>query len=245
MSGDDDHGPARPDKGPAAGAGDTPSPRPRKAKPPPGIITAGGVDMARAHASGIELRDGPVPEPTVDQPRVMLAVEADLRKVPTHPRLAGARGRAEAGARSAAVAAGSTQVPPSSKVEGAAGVAGSDHTLPSWLRLAFALVLLVLLVGLVQRLRAPVADGAVGRERAVPIEPVPVVAERPVAARPSLGVELPARALPSAVREPTVAAAAPSSTASAEAARRVARPPPPPAPKSAFTPPFQLPGEEN
>ena len=60
MSGTDDRGQAKPGKTPSFEESDVAPPaRPRKkAKPPPNIITAGGVDMARGHASGIQVREG-------------------------------------------------------------------------------------------------------------------------------------------------------------------------------------------
>jgi hypothetical protein len=259
MSGDDDHGPARPEQSRVAGAGDAPAPRARKAKPPPGIITAGGVDMARAHASGIELRDGPVPEPIADQPRVVLAVETDLRKFPTHPRLPDARALAAEGGRGVRVAAmaPATAAPAPSPSKAATRVGGDpapsaatgDRGLPSWLRLAFALVLLVLLVGLVQRLRAPAApatDGVISRELAAPPVPAPVTeVERAPAGRPGVVIEPPVAAVSTTVLAPVAESVPPPPTASAEVARRPVRPPPPPPTKSTFTPPFQLPGEKN
>jgi hypothetical protein len=244
MSGDDDHGPSQPDSSVVASAVAAPSPRARKAKPPPGIITAGGVDMARAHASGIELRDGPVPESIADQPRVVLAVLADLRKVPTHPRLPAAEGARAAAVAPAGAASGAAPSPAGARGIGPGVVAGRDGGLPSWLRLAFALVLLVLLVGLVQRLRAPAAPAASGvssREHAAQPEPTPaVVVEHAPATRPGPVIEPPVAVVPKVDSAP-----APATTASAEAARRPPRPPPAPSPKSLFTPPFQLPGEKN
>src|SRR4029079_10983314 len=50
-------------------------------------ITAGGVDMARAHASGIRVRDAATPEHPVDEPKVVVSAETDERKVPTHKKL--------------------------------------------------------------------------------------------------------------------------------------------------------------
>src|SRR5580658_6170114 len=87
MSGDDDRANAKPSKNPFFDEIDAPPPaRARRAKPAPGIISGAGLDMARGHASGIQIRDtGPAQK--VDEPRVVLAVETDVRKVPTDKRL--------------------------------------------------------------------------------------------------------------------------------------------------------------
>lgn len=68
----------------AAPAG-TPA-RVKKAKPPPGIIMVGGVDMARGHAANIQPKTlGSAHTPEV--PRVVLSVETDSRRARTMPRL--------------------------------------------------------------------------------------------------------------------------------------------------------------
>jgi hypothetical protein len=112
MNGDDDRRQRKGGRRPALDGASLVPTRPRKVKPPPGIITAGGVDMARAHASGIEVRGGAAPEATPNQPRVVLAVETDPRKVPTHRRLLEGREPAEDGARAAMLPVGSPAVAP-------------------------------------------------------------------------------------------------------------------------------------
>ncbi|MEO7331452.1 MAG: hypothetical protein ABI193_22950, partial [Minicystis sp.] len=68
-------------------AGASTSARVKKPKPPPAIISAGGVDMARAHAANVQ------PKPLLDakaseEAKVVVAVETDPRRVRTGPRLA-------------------------------------------------------------------------------------------------------------------------------------------------------------
>ena len=62
----------------------------RRGKPPPGIISAGGVDMARAHASNIRPAADTEQKP-VDTAKVVLAVETDPRRIRTIPRMDGIR----------------------------------------------------------------------------------------------------------------------------------------------------------
>ncbi|MFO0762692.1 MAG: PEGA domain-containing protein [Byssovorax sp.] len=68
-------------------AGVSPSSRVKKPKPPPAVISAGGVDMARAHASNV-LPKANQESKTVDVPKVVVAVETDPRRVKTGPRMA-------------------------------------------------------------------------------------------------------------------------------------------------------------
>src|SRR4051812_6259740 len=102
MSRDDERGRSGPVEGEPASAGKsggraaaaknpfleeaTPGVRQRRHKPPAGIISAGGVDMARAHASGIRLPEG-VERKSLETRKVVVAVETDPRRVPTHPRM--------------------------------------------------------------------------------------------------------------------------------------------------------------
>ena len=94
---------------PEAGApASSSTPKVRKQKPPPGFISAGGVDMARGHAGNIQPKvlGAATPPP----PKVVLSVETDTRRVPTAPRLiAGGKGDSERpppAVLAAAVAAG-------------------------------------------------------------------------------------------------------------------------------------------
>ena len=80
---------------PVAGSpASSPTPKVRKQKPPPGFISAGGVDMARGHAGNIQPKALGAATPT--PPKVVLSVETDTRRVPTAPRLiAGGKGDSE------------------------------------------------------------------------------------------------------------------------------------------------------
>jgi hypothetical protein len=261
MSGEQNPGGPKPAQNPFYDETDAPQPRrAKRTKPPPGIISAGGVDMARAHASGIKVREGTAAEPTLDQPRVVVAVETDPRKVPTHRKMIDGRDAGEDGARSAMLpGAGSAPAgrpPPATPVEAAAPAAvaaprvdpdaetlkRNRQELPAWMRVAAVLVLFLLVAGVVRRVRLAAA---------VP-EQEPIVAST-VAARPAPPPTeaAPPSAVPAAVPAPVetaepTRAAAPRAAASEPEARPAPRPvkaPPPSRPT--YTPPFQLPGEKN
>jgi hypothetical protein len=262
MNGEDDRGPARPGKHPSVEEPDIVLPvRPRKkAKPPPNIITAGGVDMARGHASGIQIREGGSAEPTVDQPRVVIGVETDLRKLPTHKRIVIRRDPAVEGAarhgHATPVSTGAARPP---KVEGESPgqtqhapreVAGppspppETRRLPVGMRLAFAAVLLLLLVGVAHRSRAPSPPPEeIAEERSPPPPPLlaaPAFVEAP---RPSVP---PPSAVQVEVAAPAPAPAPPPLRAGVVVAPRPIKAPAPPSPaRTTFTPPFQLPSEKN
>jgi hypothetical protein len=263
MNGEDERGQAKA-KDPVreeAGAHPPPSPpaaRPRrKVKPPPNIITAGGVDMARGHASGIVPRSGGSREPVGNQPRVVLTVDTDMRRAPTHKGIVVERALRERGPRSArlpgqggdflreAVRRGPARSAPSLASTPDAQPPGPppdpQKQLPVWMRVAFAAVLLLLLAGVAQRFRSAPASG-----RGAPPAPAFTLAELPLAE------PLPApSATPVTAPSVSVTASAPPAASIASAARlprpAQAAPHPPPAspPKPAFMPPFQLPGEKN
>ena len=266
MSGEKDRSGRRPSRNPLFDESDAPPRRARKAKPPPGIITAGGVDMARAHASGIKVRDGVAAENTLDEPRVVVAVETDLRKVPTHRRLLDGRDAAEEGARSPVLPAGSPQASSPWAAPASPGEAPLDRSalpsasapqpeldaetlkrrrprFPLWMRVAAVLVLILLTAGLVRRVRLATGDPpppVVAVERTalptLPAEPAPT--PPPATARAPRSPVPPVAPL---APEPRSTAGEPEAKAGAGA--RAARTPPPPRP--AFTPPFQMPGEKN
>jgi hypothetical protein len=254
MSGEDDRGQAKPTK-PIFDEAEFIPHRARRVKPPPGIISAGGVDMARAHASGIKLRDVAMPEPIVDQPRVVVAVETDPRKVPTHKRLLAGRAPSADGARAAMLPEVALATPASGSLiprgrrspapRGEPTPQAKEHKLPLSLRIAFALGLLLALMGVAERYREPLADG--GLSVKTPAEPRVIAPPVHEAARGVL-VEAPRTApQPVSNEAPASSSAAPASSSaapasSAEALRRPVRAPPP---RAAFTPPFQLPGEKN
>jgi hypothetical protein len=182
----------------AAPAAATPA-RVRKAKPPPGIIMAGGVDMARGHAANIQPKTlGSAHTPEV--PRVVLSVETDSRRARTMPRLIPA-GKSN-GALFPAPAPG--QVPYPSGGDGKASPWGAvavevvdKRDLPSanlpvtapapaakeekkgggWLRYAVVLMLLLLTAGVVRRVRmATGSDPTSSPQRTVAVAP-PLPAE--------------------------------------------------------------------
>jgi len=89
--------------------------------------------MARGHASNIVVREAPVPEIPPDEPKVVIALETDPRKVPTHRRLLEGREAALSGgdgARAAMLpvhAGGPSQEP----VPRAAAAAGGREARPA------------------------------------------------------------------------------------------------------------------
>ncbi len=246
-NGEDDRREAKPGQNAFLDEADPPPVRQRRAKPPPGIITAGGVDMARAHASGIKLREQTAAEPSLDQPRVVVAVEIDPRKVPTHKRLLEGREHAADGARAAMLPGGSVNTTPRSGVdvpraptaraEPAAAVEPARR-LPAWTRALLVTAVLLFVASAAQRLRpraATVTDGdsVAARPSPPPRAPAPIVAAPPP---------------PAVVAPPPPTAPALTSSSSAPAPSRpvqlVNRPPPATPPRATFTPPFQLPGEK-
>jgi hypothetical protein len=259
MSGEDDRGDPEPERSPSSEATEPAPPRVRKAKPPPGIITAGGVDMARAHASGIKPPAPTSPEPATDQPRVVVAVETDPRKVPTHPRLVEGREATADGSRSALLPTGSsahatpspTAVPRPAKTAPRSQPAPAPEPRPlsTWKRVAFALALLGVLVSAAHRLRTLDGEGSSSVRATAPpssgeLAPDPVEPAPPPAAVAPPRAAIPRAAAPDPTLDPAPPAAIATPTASMEARPRPARLPLPP-PRPAFTPPFQLPGEKN
>jgi hypothetical protein len=262
MSGEDDRGQAPAKKTPLFDEADVILPRARRVKPPPGIISAGGVDMARAHASGIKLRDAAAPEPVTDQRRVVVAVETDPRKVPTHKRLLEGRDPTEDGTRSAMLPGGTLHATaPATPASGSAIARGArpnaaqaepavappapikEQKLPLAMRVALVTILLLVLVGVAERYREPVADGSLAaKTRAATV----VNAEPPLPVQPAMPspfVEAPRVAVLPVSSSPASSAASSAPPASnGEALRRPAKTPPP---RATFTPPFQLPGEKN
>lgn len=152
-----------------------PAARVRKQKASPGIIMAGGLDMARGHAENIQPKTlGAAHTPEV--PRVVLSVETDLRRAPTMPRLIpagkpnGALFPAPAEAAATAPTSGDGKASPWGAIP--VPVAVDKRDLPSanlpvtapvaapekkkgggWLRYAVVLMLLLLAAGIVRRVR--------------------------------------------------------------------------------------------
>jgi hypothetical protein len=268
--GDDDRGRALPGRSPLLDDLAGPAAlRPRKMKPPPGIITAGGVDMARAHASGIEIRSAPLSEEPTHLPRVVLSIETDPRKVPTHRRLLEAR----EGARDAILPGGGRADPEAVAGDGGAQPEGSPprsrDALPFWLRAVLLVLSLALVASAILRLQPRAQPPAVAsRHSPQPAEPSlqapSPVTEPPVAAPPpSLAVQsgtprapetVPSAAVPAQPGPRAAVSAVPDDTDDDDEPppppRPVKRPlpAPPPAPPKAtatFSPPFQLPSEKN
>lgn len=266
MSGEQKGGSAKPGANPFFDESEEPRPLPRarRLKPPPGIISAGGVDMARAHASNIRVPGGGIPALLPDEPRVVVSVETDARKVPTHKRLLDGRdpdddtrsallpgtpGEATLNSRARAP---SDQPPalaaPPRPAPAVARPRPAPEKMPAWMRVALPVVLLLLLLGIARRARLWLA----APEPAPPVAvlatpaPPPVVVEAPavvrtVAPAPELTAEEPA---PPASPRRVAPAPVASATVTAEAAPRVARPAPPPTARPENTPPFELPGEK-
>lgn len=284
MSGEQDRGGAKPARNPFFDEADAPPiRRVARPKPPPGIISAGGVDMARAHASGILIREATAAETTLDEPRVVVGVETDPRKVPTHRTLIEGREAREDGARSAMLpgAGGDAPlwtpaaIPPPSALPPtaappvdprAATIERDRQALPPWMRVAVVLVLLLLVAGLVRRLRLalavpdePAVTAQVPPPTALSPLPPPPLAPTPAAtAVPEPATAAPSR--PAVTGEPTTSPTSPTAptapTASPTAPTAPTASPTAPAPtrpagkpaapqKPSYTPPFQMPGEKN
>jgi hypothetical protein len=259
MGSDQDRAP----KGPVANAffddagvrsGARPPPRARRPKPPPGIITAGGVDMARAHASGIVVREQRAPDVAKDEPRVVIAVETDARKVPTHPRLI--EPRASAGATAADAPGEATIVrhaesAPRDRAQRSRGAA--------WARAFTALVLLSAVVLLAREARPPsetlrITPRVLALLHAVPQPPPPREPPTSVIAIEDLPAATPEPSAPSEPRatkrapSPRARRAPPAPPGPGERRAPPARPekPAPAADKApAFLPPFELPQEKS
>lgn len=283
MSGADDRSHERPGHTPSFDEADIPLPaRPRrKAKPPPNIITAGGVDMARGHATGILPRNGASAGPSLDEPRVVLAVETDPRRVPTHRRLVEAR-EGEDGARPALlpgsshptpVSTAKARIPESGRrvdrspetprnpsvapAPAPAPAPAEEKVLPAWMRLAFAAVLLLSLVGVAQRFRgtsSPVGVPIAGDSLYTPLRPVtgePVSVPPPMtelhAEPPPVSLPPSATAEPPAPPPPAAPSAGPTHApaTTGEPARAPRTHSPAPVARPSFAPPFQLPSEKN
>jgi hypothetical protein len=253
--GDDDRRAAKPAaKNPFFDDEDAPLPvRARKAKPAPSMMTAGGVDMARAHASGIQVREA-MPDQPIEEAKVVVAVETDPRKVPTHKRLLEGREARADGTREAMLP-GEGGPNPWSSTAGAAvdraaspsataatpvpGVAAKNPQGAGWTRIALVLVVLLLAAGVVRRASLYLAEEPA---------PPPVVAAPPPPVEPA---PLPTAAAAKTIERAETAAPVPeaprpiATTAepTATAAPRPVRAPPPPRPT--FQPPFELPREKN
>lgn len=221
MSGEQDRRGARPADNPFFVDDDAPRPVPRakRGKPPPAVITAGGVDMARAHAAGIRIRE-PGVVPRVDEPRVVLRVETDPRRIRTPRRLLEGRDAGD-GTRAALLPLTPSPVAaaPGAPTTQVRAAAAQVVRMPTWARVIGAAVIVAIVAGLARRAHIwltspPPPPPSPAATPAPPPPPAPKGTE-PVAAEP------PPEAAPQASPPP----------------RR-----PKPAPRPAFTPLFELPG---
>jgi hypothetical protein len=211
-----------------------------------------------------------VPEDATALPRVVLSIETDPRKVPTHRRLLEVRSRRDA------MPPGSGRADPEA-VAGDGGAlpdgapARSRDALPIWLRVVLVVLSLVLVAGALMHLQprpqAPTVASVPAPQRAEPWTARPPPPAEPGAAPPPLPVvaseaprapEAEPSAIPPARPAPrAVPSAAPDDDTGDDTPARPPRPvikrpspapppsPPPPAPKPTFAPPFQLPSEKN
>jgi hypothetical protein len=240
----------------------------RRAKPPPGIISAGGVDMARAHASNIQPAADTDYKPT-ETAKVVLAVETDPRRVRTAPRLdgvqlppgaaIGAKGESP-GPKSGGPEGADKRAPPSANLPVAAATSRErkDSTAGAlWFRVAAAAVIVLLVAGVVRRVHiymqrqaTPAAVDTSGPlvPPPLPSEPTPATAGTTASAAPAApnGTRALAPSLgatPSWAQTTTETSAAPPATRTPRVVRVRPAPPPPP-PKATFTPLFELPSEK-
>ncbi|APR85037.1 Hypothetical protein A7982_10386 [Minicystis rosea] len=200
--------------------------------------------MARAHASGIKVRAGAPAEALLDEPRVVVSVETNPRKVPTHRRLLEARAADARGTPGGDPTIVSSPRPVAPR--GAEPTAARPPA-PLWMRIALVLALLVLAAGVVRRARIWRAR-TLAEARAV-AEAKAVAREEPRPAPPAAPPATATATIEAKAPPPvTSASAKPISTAAATVDRAPQRPrvphtPAPPA-KPALTPIFELPGEK-
>lgn len=202
--------------------------------------------MARGHASGIKIREAPPPFVPVDEPRVVIAVETDARKVPTGPRMVEGR---DDGARAVLLPStpdGATMAATrAERPERAPSKAPASRGLPTWTRATLALALLVAGFGaahqygsLTQRVR--IVPRIVAMLRSLP-PPAPAPAPIAAAVEHRIVVEPPP---PPVEVEPPPPAPPPRRPAIPPRPRVAARPAPQAAPAPDHLPPFQLPAEK-
>jgi hypothetical protein len=247
MSGEDNRDPAGPENSYLDEA-EIPPPvvRPRRAKPPPNIITAGGVDMARGHASGILIREGKGPEPSSGLPRVVIAVETDLRKLPTHRRLPAVAEAPEKTAHPTPVATGAARAEGAAEAPVGQGAAPAPppeaKRLPIGLRLSFAALLILLLVGVVRRANTPAPPPAVTAETVRPLPSLPpAVSLLPEPPLPAASLSAQPEPHPERATPDDAAPPPPIATSSPRPARQRATAAPT---HTGFTPPFDFPAEK-
>jgi hypothetical protein len=235
----------------------------RRGKPPPGIISAGGVDMARAHASNIRPAADTEARP-METAKVVVAVETNPRRVQTMRNLEAAR--TEAGgaagtngaspwAQGAAEAVDKAALPSSTLPRGEAEgdritvippARKREKAAAFWLRVATVVVALLLIAGVTrrmglwtQRTPAPPPTPHVGG----PLIPPPLPDDS-AAGEPAPSASSGAHAGTAHPDEPIELDLEPTAEPTAKVIRvRPSRPPPPPT--ATFTPLFQLPGEKN
>ena len=217
--------PPLPDQAAPAAA---PAAKVRNAKPPPGIIMAGGVDMARGHAANIQPKTlGSAQTPEV--PRVVLSVETDSRRARTMPRLipagkpngalfpapapASGDGKASPWGAAAVEVVDKRDLPSANlPVTAPAPVAPEKQKGGGWLRYAVVLMLLLLAAGVVRRVRmATGSDPSSSPQRTVAVAP-------PLPPEATADPTATAAARPRYQGGPVPAGADPSADPSAEAA---------------------------
>jgi hypothetical protein len=274
MSGDRDRGSGKPAGNAFASDrdGERPLPRARRPKPPPGIITAGGVDMARAHASGIRVPGSTSPATPRDEPRVVLAVQTDPRRVPTPRRLLEGRAKSADGTRAALLPAtpgeetilSRPRASADRQAQPAAAAPGAEPPLQEkmamWMRASLVAALTLLALGFARRVGhwlappepLPVVVESAPPPLPPPAPPLPEPPPKSTAAATAAHVEpapvepLPARTVVAAARPARPAPAVTTAAPAAESASpHTAKAPPSATPKAAFAPPFELPGEKS
>ena len=198
--------------------------------------------MARAHASGILVREGSAPDITRDEPRVVIAVETDARKVPTHPRLV--EGRDSSTARAPLLPEAQGEETAARRAESAPAAPARQRT-PAWARAALVLALLVVVVGIGHQARSLAEPVRIAPRLVAMLDAAP----RPLPPSPP---PQPAPAIAIAIEDLPAAAPVAATRPRAPAAPRARRTPPAPrdapAPAGAkapdFLPPFELPAEK-
>lgn len=248
------------------------SSRAKKPKPPPGIMSAGGMDMARAHAENI-LPKKNLPEQPSDMPRVVVTVETDPRRMPTNPKLIEGKGDStrpppdEVAAKASGASPWATTaapelldkrslpsanlaIPAEKAPPASAPAQRKQEPMPIWLRAAVVIVLLLLVAGVVKRLRLGRPDDSSNPTRTVataPPLPDEATANPTATAAPARDLAARAPAPPTETADPSASADVPidpSADPSASAAPHPPRLAPPP-PRPTYKPLFELPQEKS
>lgn len=224
-----------------------PAPLPRlKKQRPAGIMSAGGVDMARAYATDIHVRAAQ-PERPLAEERVVVSVETDPRRVQTERRLVDPREPTDDGTRAALLpgAPGPASPPPDTSGSANATLLSAGdrfRTRAAWAAVAILLGIFLTALAMTGRVHQGPSDlpSLTPASTALVVDPI----------LPSAGATSMASPLTTGVLAPQPS---PSVNVSGSHAPVASAVPPVSRPgrlpsgngtRPGFTPPFELPGEK-